>query len=220
MGKIIKYAENKSSAFLTGTPIRKSILNAKSEEGFDETGFNKNDPIILVVGGSQGSVSLNTTVADGICLLKKYVPNIQVIHITGKNDSENVGKKYRDLNIKNVVNSFSNNLGELYKITDVAVTRAGALTVSELSALGLPAILIPFPYATDDHQKENAKMMAEAGCAKISCESELSAEIICEELKLFIKNDELRTNMANAALEIAKPNADNLLCDYIEKNEK
>jgi UDP-N-acetylglucosamine--N-acetylmuramyl-(pentapeptide) pyrophosphoryl-undecaprenol N-acetylglucosamine transferase len=154
-----------------------------------------------------------------MCILKKTFPGIQVIHITGKNDEGNVGKKYDECKIKNLVKTFSDNVGGLYKMADVAVTRAGALTVSELSATGLPAILIPFPYATDDHQKENAKMMETAGCAKVICEEILTSEMICEILKKIISNESMRIEMSNAALSIAKPDADKLLCDFVEKNE-
>lgn len=219
MQKLIDYALKKSDACQTGTPVRKSILNASSERGFELTGFVKGNPVVLIIGGSQGSRCLNTTVADGMCILKKTFPDIQVVHITGKNYDENVEKKYDECKIKNVVKTFSENVGELYKMADVAVTRAGALTVSELSATGLPSILIPFPYATDDHQKENAKMMENAGCAKVICEDTLTSEMIYETLKEIISNESTRTEMSNAALSIAKPDADKLLCDFIEKNE-
>lgn len=219
MQMMISYAEKKSDTCQTGTPIRKSILSASSESGFELTGFVQGNPVILIIGGSQGSRCLNTTVADGMCILKKTFPGIQVVHITGKNYEENVEKKYNKCKIKNLVKTFSDNVGELYKMADVAVTRAGALTVSELSATGLPAVLIPFPYATDDHQKENAKMMENAGCAKVICEETLTSEMIYETLKEIISNESMRAEMSNAALSIAKPDADKLLCDFIEKNE-
>ena len=218
MRMLIEYATNKSDACQTGTPIRKSILNASAENGFKSTGFNNRNPVILIVGGSQGSLCLNTTVADGMCLLNKTFPEIQVVHITGRNYEENVEKKYDDSKINNLVITFSDNVGELYKIADVAVTRAGALTVSELSATGLPAILIPFPYATDDHQKENAEIMENAGCAKVICEDMLTSEMIYDVLKEIISNESTRNQMSNSALLIAKPDADELLCDFIENN--
>ncbi len=218
MHSLIDYAKKKSAVCQTGTPIRKSVLSALVENGYKLTGFEQGNPVILIVGGSQGSRCLNTTVANGMCILKKKIPNIQVIHITGETDEENVEKKYNKVNIKNFVKKFSGNMGSLYKIADVAITRAGALTVSELAAAGLPAILIPFPYATDDHQKENAKMMENSGCAKVIFEDTLTEEMISEMVEEIISNKNIKTEMRNAALSIAKPDAGKLLCDFIEND--
>ncbi len=219
MRDLIELAQRKSDAALTGTPVRKSVVNASDKKGFELTDFNSDDPVVLIIGGSQGSRCLNTTVADGICLMKKRFPDIQVIHITGKVGEESVKEKYSNCNVKNYVKSFSNDIGAFYKIADVAVTRAGALTVSELSATGLPAVLIPFPYATDNHQYENAKMLESAGSGKVISEKELTSELISKMLEEIISNENIRIKMRNSALAVAKPDADILLCDFIEKND-
>jgi len=220
MRELISFAQKNSDAALTGTPVRKSIINASDKKGFEITGFDSGSPVILIIGGSQGSRCLNTTVADGICMMKKNVPGIQVIHIAGKNGEESVKEKYDKGGVKNFVKSFSNDIGTFYKIADVAVTRAGALTVSELSVTCLPAVLIPFPYATDDHQYENAMTMENAGSGKVISEKVLTSEMILNTLTEIILNENLKMKMRNAASTIAKSDADNLLCEFIEKNDR
>lgn len=219
MRELIKFAEKKSCACKTGTPVRKSIINASDISGFELTGFMPEKPVIIIIGGSQGSRSLNTTVVDGICMIKKNIPDIQVIHITGKNKQDKVKEKYDACGINNYVAPFTDNIGVIYKIADVAVTRAGALTVSELTVLGLPAILIPFPYATDNHQEENAGTMENAGSAKVICEDKLTPEIISDKLTEIIMNKNVREEMSESAFSISQPDADKLLCDFIENNE-
>jgi UDP-N-acetylglucosamine--N-acetylmuramyl-(pentapeptide) pyrophosphoryl-undecaprenol N-acetylglucosamine transferase len=220
MKELISCAQKKSGAAQTGTPVRKSIIDASDKKGFEITGFDSGNPVILIIGGSQGSRCLNTTVADGICLMKKNVPGIQVIHITGKNGEESVKDKYDKSNVKNFVKSFFDDIGAFYKIADVAVTRAGALTVSELSVTCLPAVLIPFPYATDNHQYENAMTMENAGSGKVISEKVLTSEMILNTLTEIISNENMKMKMRNAALTIAKPEADKLLCEFIEKNDR
>ena len=174
----------------TGNPLRKGVLDGVGATGYAFTGFDSSRKTILIMGGSQGALKINQLIEK---ILPDLVEKYQVIHITGETDEENVEKKYNKVNIKNFVKKFSGNMGSLYKIADVAITRAGALTVSELAAAGLPAILIPFPYATDDHQKENAKMMENSGCAKVIFEDTLTEEMISEMVEEIISNKNIKT---------------------------
>ena len=220
MNDLIIQAVMKKSAAFTGNPIRKSTFSIDKKCGLQSTKFVDCNPIILIIGGSQGARALNTTVAKGICLLKNEIDDIQVAHITGKNDVEKVRDLYDSANIDNYVIDFSDNIGELYNIADVAVTRAGALTIAELSAAGLPAVLIPFPYATDDHQAENARLMAEQGAAKIIFEKDLTPENISDILKNILSNNDLKREMKEAAENFAVKDADKFLYEFIINHDE
>ena len=215
---LILKTKKKDKACFTGNPVRKSIINADKNKGYELSGFSKEKPIILVIGGSQGSKTMNTKVAESICSLKNTISDLQVIHIAGKNNEENVREIYTTAKINNYVIDYTDQIGALYKIADIAVARAGALTIAELSTVGLPALLIPFPYATDGHQSENAMNMERAGAAKIIFENELNVDLVAKTLSEVINDENVRKKMSNAAVSLAVKDADKLLYDFVIKN--
>lgn len=154
-------------------PLERTSLDRK--QAHDYFGLNPAIPTILVFGGSQGASSINRAFCEAAALLK---PPLQVIHITGrKEDMEQVRRGYALLDIRVVVKEFEERMAYAFSAADLAICRAGAVTVAELIAYEVPAILIPFPLAADDHQRRNAEVMEkEIGGARVLLESELHSE--------------------------------------------
>ena len=147
----------------TGTPVRKDFF---LPHDLPDWVPESNSPLILVMGGSQGAVKLNQMVRlIAPSLLEK---GCRIVHLTGKYDAQFPNNKNNNLYHKNYIEkTFSNEIPSLLQHADLVISRAGASAISEFSITGTPAILIPFPYATDNHQEKNASFLAEAAAAII-----------------------------------------------------
>ena len=143
----------------TGTPVRKNFLNYSINDGWNISKLNQNFPVVMIVGGSQGARFLNNNALELIDYIKKIEKNIQVVHLTGIDNDFDFDIQYSLKNIRSYSIPFSNDIGALYKIADVVVARAGALTVTELLITSTPAVLVPLPTAADNHQFKNARML-------------------------------------------------------------
>ncbi|MBO4674580.1 MAG: UDP-N-acetylglucosamine--N-acetylmuramyl-(pentapeptide) pyrophosphoryl-undecaprenol N-acetylglucosamine transferase [Elusimicrobiaceae bacterium] len=157
---------------LVGTPLRQEFDQPVDKgETLARLGLNPQTPTILVMGGSQGAKGLNKAIVE----LVKKMPSYQFIHLTGNRWFEILKKEYSS--IKNVLPlAYSHEIYALMKSADLTICRSGAGTVAELIACRLPAICVPFPHATEDHQYYNAKILADAGAALISRENENLSE--------------------------------------------
>lgn len=157
---------------LTGNPVRQNILELARTEPQPGDRFT-----LLVLGGSQGAHAINQLVCEACCSGNyPAVAKMTIIHQTGQNDCHWVDQQYRQAGINARVAPFFNDMTEVYRDADLLVSRAGATTLTELAVLGKPAILIPYPYAADDHQSRNAAYYAEGGGAVRLAEKELTAE--------------------------------------------
>jgi UDP-N-acetylglucosamine--N-acetylmuramyl-(pentapeptide) pyrophosphoryl-undecaprenol N-acetylglucosamine transferase len=130
---------------------------------------------LLVFGGSQGARAINTLVPAALAILPREARPI-VVHQCGRGHENDTVAAYREHGVQAHVREFIDDMPGAYEWADLAVCRSGALTVSELAAAGLGAVLIPFPAAVDDHQTRNARFLVEAGAARLAPERELSAE--------------------------------------------
>ena len=190
----------------TGTPVRKRFFNYSKEDGLEISGLKPEFPIIMIIGGSQGSRFLNNNSVKLINEIKKSEKNIQVVHITGIDNEFDFNKEYSLNNINSYSVPFSNDVGALYKIADVVVARAGALTVTELLISKTPAVLVPLPTAAENHQFKNAETLKEKNLAVIVQEDNFkiidTAEIIIKLLNK--KNEQLDDNsfFINAASKL------------------
>lgn len=195
----------------TGNPLRREIADlGKAARGdgqgtrAEETDSGPLATRILVVGGSLGAKALNEVLPAAIA--KAGVP-VKIRHQTGEAMRAETEALYAEAGINATVEAFVENMAEAYAWADLAVCRAGAMTVSELSAAGLPAILIPFPHAIDDHQTHNARYLADAGAAVLLPQSELSPERLAAEIATLISQPEQMKAMAEKAAALAKPEA-------------
>ncbi len=188
-----KYFKNKNVVY-TGNLIKEDIFN----NILPQNSLSKDKTTILVLGGSQGSHLINEQVLLALEKLPENIKSrIQVIHITGIADYKSVRQRYALLKIPCVVFDFSDKITGIYKVSNVAICRAGAGTITELCAFGLPAILIPHSAGTN-HQVYNARwLQTKTGCIVIE-EKELSPEVLCcEILRIIDKNikDEISSKM-------------------------
>lgn len=202
----------KTGARCVGNPLRREIAaSGKLRVASDESAAASSPtPRILVVGGSLGAKALNENVPEALSRIG--IP-IQVRHQTGPAMREETENRYARSGIDARVEAFVENMAEAYAWADLAICRAGAMTVSELSAAGLPAILIPFPYAIDDHQTQNARYLADAGAAVLLPQTELTPERLAAEIQAVFADPERPRAMAEHAMALAKPEATRTVAD-------
>ncbi|MBM3251956.1 MAG: undecaprenyldiphospho-muramoylpentapeptide beta-N-acetylglucosaminyltransferase [Candidatus Omnitrophica bacterium] len=179
------YFKSKKIVF-TGCPLRPEVLGISKEDALSKYNFAKDKFTILVMGGSQGSRSINLHFVKAVSLLEQK-DKIQIIHLTGKRDYEFVSKEYSKISVRCLVFDFLEEIGYAYKLADFIISRAGASTVSEIIALAIPAIIIPYPFARK-HQTANAKILSDAGAAVLIEEERLSAQLLQEQISLLISN--------------------------------
>ncbi len=159
---------NSKKYIFTGNPIREKFkLKTNKEQIYKKFGFDKQKFTLLIFGGSQGAKRLNDEIINILKVEGEKLKNVQVIHITGSNDFVRMKNEYNDLKTKNVVLPYLSNMEEAYIISDLIISRAGAMTISELIYFKKPAILVPFPFATEFHQNWNAQYLKTYGCALV-----------------------------------------------------
>ena len=185
-----------TNAKCTGNPLRREFVASTFEKNF-AVGNNLR---LLILGGSQGAQVLNEVIPDSLANLKA----IEVKHQTGVAMQEQVAKRYQELSIKAEATAFIKDMVSAYRWADIIICRAGAMTVSEVSAMGLPAILIPLPNAIDDHQMANARYLSDAGAGLILRQKELTAVKL---LELITKVQRQLEVMSKAAKQCARVDA-------------
>lgn len=199
----------------TGNPIRREFFDARrSERGADAR------IRILVFGGSQGSRLINQTVTAALPLLKDLSGSVSWVHQTGTADLEQVQRAYEQVWPDARVSSYIENMPSELAEADLVICRAGAMTVGELCAVGRAAILIPFAAATNDHQLENAKVLASAGGARIITEKELTPERLASEIRPIVTEKGAAARMGDALRKLADPEATGKIVDLIERNQR
>ena len=201
----------------TGNPIRKEVLAAKKSDGLKEFNFTDDKPIVLISGGSRGARSINNAMID---VLKSAAEknSAQFLHVTGKGEFDSVMEKLSDLDAPNVkIVPYLYNMPTAMAMADLAIFRAGATGLAELTARGVPAILIPYPFAAENHQEFNARSLVDAGAARMILNKDLTAEILSATLDELLSSPEKLKSMAQASLSLGKPNAADEIADLILK---
>jgi len=185
-----------------GNPVRADIAAvAEPQARFANRSGKLN---VLVVGGSLGAQALNEALPKALALMSEAErPN--VLHQTGKKHFETVQKLYELSGMQADVRAFLDDMANQYANADVVICRAGALTIAELAAAGVASVLVPFPYAVDDHQTYNARFLSEKGAAVLLPQTELNAEKLAQLLR-ELDRERLKA-MAIAARALAKPDA-------------
>ena len=200
---------------LTGNPIRENLLCPVAKEKAREYfGFLADRPTVLVMGGSQGSHKINIKFLETLELLKDV--SLQIIHISGNSDYDFICAQYKKLDIPHKVFRFLENISLAYKMADLVVSRAGAMTLSEIALFGIPAILIPYPYSRG-HQEDNARVFEDKNAALVINENDLSAENLSQALKSIINNPENKKTMSEHMHKFAQADATDNLIKYIRE---
>jgi UDP-N-acetylglucosamine--N-acetylmuramyl-(pentapeptide) pyrophosphoryl-undecaprenol N-acetylglucosamine transferase len=168
---------NRSVQF-TGTPVRSQFQPADSAAAKMALGLDPNNPVLLVMGGSQGASAVNKAVVEAVPILTQAIPGIQFLHLTGAALHESVAAAYRPLTSRAKVLPFLTEMDLALAAATVAISRAGASSLAEFAAMEVPSILIPYPTAADDHQYHNARALAQPGAARMMVQSQLKPDAL------------------------------------------
>lgn len=216
-----KYLPRNDKVIVTGNPIRSSMLSIKKEEGIKEFGFDPELPIVFVVGGSRGARKLNESV---MLLAKKCVgeKSFQMLHMTGDTQYDDMLKMYSSENIHQDtgylrVIPYIYNMPYALAASDIVISRCGASTLSEITALGKPSILIPYPYATDNHQEYNARALEMNGAAIVILDRDLNSDILYNEVADMLMKPEKIKQMAERSRTLGRTDAANSIAMIAER---
>lgn len=194
-----------SKTILSGNPVRSKIVktaNQVAQKKYQE-------PLtLLILGGSQGAQRLNSLMleaAESSLADRTPIPNI--IHQTGEHDEIHVRQKYAELGINARVQAFFSDMAEIYSQADLVVSRAGATTLAELTVFHKPVILVPFPFAADNHQEINGRYLVEAGGARMFRQAELDGKKLGMEITRLLADTKLLAEMSANSGKVAKPEA-------------
>jgi UDP-N-acetylglucosamine--N-acetylmuramyl-(pentapeptide) pyrophosphoryl-undecaprenol N-acetylglucosamine transferase len=186
----------------TGNPVRSEILAAA---GRDKQ--QANVPTVLVLGGSQGAHRVNQLMVEAVGVLVGQGMKLRVIHQTGGADQEQTAAGYKALGVEAEVSAFIRDMATVYGRADLAVSRAGATTLAELAVMGLPALLIPYPYAADDHQATNGTYYEKGMGCRMLRESGLTGDILARSVSECLLNPAQLHTMAVNMKAMALPDA-------------
>jgi len=197
---------------ITGNPIRQSLFDVDVKDAYDIFSFDENKFTVLVFGGSLGAESINKAFVENLNNFNGIKDDIQIIHQTGEKGYDFVRKSYENAGVKSFVAPFIFNMHDAYAVADIIICRAGATTISEVSALEKAVILVPYPHAAGDHQTKNAESLANQNAAIMVKDEDLSDYLVEILMELYNKKEkliELRENIGrlkklDAANEIVK----------------
>jgi len=201
-----------SKTRLLGNP-RASVVHEKpfNYEYFKSLGLDENKPLLLVVMGSLGSTSVNSAMIQA---LPEIDSNNQILFVSGKGNYETVSKQLNRENIKVV--EYVDQLAIIEKV-DCIICRAGATTAAEITAFGIPSILIPSPYVANNHQFFNAQVLVDKKCAFMIEEKDLNAKTLYEKVSRILKNEKLQNEMKENAMKAGYPNASRDILNWIDE---
>ncbi len=194
-----------SKTILSGNPVRNTILKV-SREAKPESG--QESSTLLILGGSQGARRLNSLMLEAAeNILSKLSPPPFIIHQTGGHDKDHVQRKYVELGLNARVQDFFSDMAEIYSQADLIISRAGATTLAELTVFHKPVILIPFPFAADNHQEINGQYLVEAGAGLMFRQADLTGDKLGMKIKRVLEDKKLLAEMADNSGKVARPEA-------------
>ena len=205
-------AFSKTKTLWSGIPVRQEILTAEKATARRSFGLDENTTTLLMLGGSQGARNLNRYMADLVSFMGQGGQRIQVILMTGLGDFKKTVDRLEKCTLKAVIRPFIPNIHEAYAAADLVVARSGAMTCGEITARGLPALLVPYPHAKG-HQEANARSLEKAGSALVILEKELSDENLSQTVLALIKDTQRLKAMGESAKKLAKPEAAKLIAE-------
>ena len=206
----------RTDGIVTGNPVRKEFFEAALVNRQPST-VNR----LLVFGGSQGSRVLNDAMTGALLFLSRLKDRVEIVHQTGPSDLQKVQQAYKTSAFPNarVVQYLDPIVDEIAK-ADLVVSRAGAMTIGELAAVGRAAILVPFAAATNNHQEMNARVVESAGGAVVITEKELTPERLGGAIAEVMNDPDRARRMGAAARTLATPEATTKIVEYIEKIQR
>jgi UDP-N-acetylglucosamine--N-acetylmuramyl-(pentapeptide) pyrophosphoryl-undecaprenol N-acetylglucosamine transferase len=200
---------------VTGTPIRHDLKRMDRKTALQQLGLRNDLKTLLVMGGSQGATGVNQAVIKSMAAFKELP--MQVIHLSGARDERLVADNYQRENIPAFVAAFHHQMEAVYSASDFAIARSGAASLAELAAFSLPAILIPYPFAADNHQTRNAEVFARGDAAVILKESELSGDTLARKVRELVSDPAKLERMSENSSHLAPKDAAALVVKAMEK---
>lgn len=209
----LKHKPNQQ-VLVTGNPIRGSIGHLSKAEALQALGLHwpVDKPVLLVTGGSQGARKINTAVVEALPTLLDEL-GFAVAHLTGKKlcDETIAALDQQNSSLRNHpsywVQPYSGQMAALLAIADLALCRAGSLSLSEMYVCGVPTILVPYPFAASDHQRKNAQASVRSGASLYIEDSECTGERLIQEIRPLVRDTAQRMAMKSAAVRLGHPNA-------------
>lgn len=216
--------DNKDNVIVTGNPIKikkTEYTESQKEKIKTELGLKLDKPIVLVFGGSQGAQSINRSFIE--IIVNKKNKNYQIMWAAGPEQYDKIKEKLNEvnINIEKIENAkivpYIYNMEEVMNIADLVVCRSGAMTITEVSAVGKPAIFIPFPFATENHQEYNARVLEKVGAAKIILDKDMNSELLGNTINRIIRNKEKLEEMGRNAEKVAIKNVEDNIYKEIKE---
>lgn len=206
----------REKTYLTGTPIRMRILEGDKQKAKKLFNIEEGRITILILGGSLGARKINKAMTEGLSYLLPFKNKIQIIHQTGESDYNWVSNEYKNLTFRATVLPFIYDMVEAYSVADLVISRAGASTVAELTAIGKASILIPYPYAAYNHQEMNARRLLSRGACELILDRELNGEVLAKKINKILTNPEIMKEMEMASRAFGKPHAGEKIIEIAE----
>lgn len=206
----------------TGNPVRRRVLSARAAHA--ELGLTAGVPVLAVVGGSLGATAVNTRLVSALPLLVERTggrddagfARFQIVHAAGTAEqAAELARAYADAGVRAAVRPFFDDMGAVWGTADAVLCRAGGTTVAELAALGRPAVFVPYPHATDDHQRANARPLADGGGAVVVAEADLTPQRVADEVGALLADAGLRADRSERSRKLGRPDAAARVVDLI-----
>jgi UDP-N-acetylglucosamine--N-acetylmuramyl-(pentapeptide) pyrophosphoryl-undecaprenol N-acetylglucosamine transferase len=205
----------KARTEVTGTPIRTELRPIERTAARARLGLRPDLTTLLVMGGSQGASGINQAMIKALPALRDLP--LQVIHLTGSRDERMAAESYAREQVPARIAAFHHKMEEAYSAADVAVARSGAASLAELATFALPSILIPYPYAAEDHQTRNAEIFVRANAAIMIRESEISGDSLARRIREMLGDAGTLQRMAEAAKALAPGDAAARVVETMER---
>lgn len=218
-----KYFKNKEKIVVSGLPVRAEFLHTTRAEGIEYFHLDPNKPVILASGGSRGAKSINRAM---ILVYKTLLAesDVQIIHATGRDGFEETKKMLLDIGIdlhkyadRVRLEPYLEHMEYALAAADVVVARAGATNLAEICACAKPAILVPYPFASENHQEYNARVLVEQNAAVMILDRDLQGEALAQDILKIIADDDLKKQMSLNSEKIAKRESLEKIVDFLEQ---
>lgn len=212
---------NSEKVIITGNPVRQDLFNIDKKEAYKQLEIDGNLPLIVCFGGSGGQKSLNDAMLKFICENSDN-NKIQILHITGERFYKQFTQQLKDLGIDNLgenikVVPYFYEMPKLLNITDIAITSGGAITIAELTAIGVPSIIVPKSYTAENHQEYNAKALEKQGASIMIKEKDLDYKSLSKNIDYLLDNPEILNEMSEKSIAMGVKNADEKIINLIEQ---
>jgi UDP-N-acetylglucosamine--N-acetylmuramyl-(pentapeptide) pyrophosphoryl-undecaprenol N-acetylglucosamine transferase len=200
----------------TGNPVRAQVGRLPARAGaLQRFGLSRHRFTVLVFGGSQGAHQINSGMIGALPHLAEAEKRLQIIHQTGRRDYAQVSAAYEQSGIKAHVSPFIYDMPTAYAAADMVICRAGATTLAEITAAGKPALLIPYPYAANDHQRKNAQVLEKEGAARIMADDEVNGKGLARVILELMADRGKLEQMAQRSKRVGRPDAARRIVEYI-----